>query len=447
MFHRSGVAAAGAAMALALSLWAAAGARDEHMVDAGLTEFRGVREARIEVANGVPRLSINGRRVLPIIFFFNTDVAAPRKAEYLARQVALAARAGVHIYSLPFRCPRTADGVTPNYAHSNGLLDAFIEADPQALFILRLYPGPNWSWQNWDDIIARDAAVFADGSKGNVSVASDFFGEPTSKDLAGLIRHYESSRYGKRIIGYHPGGPDSEMFHDSYREKGPDYSAANERGFRRWLSAKYRAETPLREAWGDAQVTFETAGIPRFAAGRFPMHGAGRDEVIQTFYALPEERDWVDFSAYSNDVMADKVVEWARLIKRETDGRKLSVFFYGYTFELPGSFSGHYRLQRILACPEVDALVAPYSYHERLAGGAGNFMSPVDTVTAHGKLWLNEDDTRTSVLDVTQVPADFTSSSVNARARDLEETTNILERNFAALLEHRAGTWWMDLTG
>jgi len=28
-------------------------------------------------------------------------------------------------------------------------------------------------------------------------------------------------------------------------------------------------------------------------------------------------------------------------------------------------------------------------------GGAGSFMSPIDSVIAHGKLWFNEDDTRT----------------------------------------------------
>jgi len=374
---------------------------------AGGADFEGVTEARVAVENGMPRLVLDGTPTPPFIFFYNTDVQNPKQEEYLRTQVGLAAKAGVHLYSLPFRTPMAADGVTPDWAYSSRLLDRFIEADPQALFILRLFPGPDWSWKEWKpwhETNLDHYARFADGSLGRVSIASDYLWEPSNAHLRQVISHYENSPYGKRILGWHPGAPDSELFHDDYRGKGPDYSPVNQARFRRWLADTYGTDAALRQAWGREDVSLAAAAVPDFEPGRFPMRGAGPEETVQVFYDLPGERDWVDFSAYSNDIVADRVKDWARLIKEVTGGRKLSVFFYGYTFELPGSFSGHYRLQRVLECPDVDVLVSPYSYLDRAIGGAGNFMTLVDTVTAHGKLWLNEDDTRTNLIDLSVSP-------------------------------------------
>jgi len=405
--------------------------------------FAGVSEARIDFEAGVPRLSLNGKPVPPIIFFFNTDIPGPKSEAYLEQQVRLAAEHGIHLYSLPLRCPRRPDGVTPNYEYSDSLLEKFITVDPEALFFLRVYPGPDPSWRAWRDIPEGEVASFADGSKGYVSIASDAFRRASDEDLAGVIRHFEHGPLGKRVFAYHPGGPEHEMFLDRYREKGPDYCAANQRRFRAWLRARYRTDEALREAWGRADITVDTASVPRSEPGRFPMHGG--PGPVRVFYDLPRQQDWVDFSDYSNDLVAEQIIHWAKLVKAETSGRKLTAFFYGYTFELPGSFSGHYRLGRVLACPEVDILAGPCSYVDRPVGGAGGFMSLVDTVTAHGKLWINEDDSRTSLMNVSDMPPGWEAFNLPIMARDLHETVNILERNFASVLARRAGTWWMDL--
>jgi len=412
--------------------------------DRAVAGFEGVEQARIDRQGGMPRLLVNDKPVVPLVFFHNTDIPGPKSARYLTEQVTLAAEHGVHIYSLPFRHHRAADGVTPDYERSNRLLDAFIEADPQAVFILRVYPGPDWSWKEWKTIPDTEFEVFADGTRSKMlSIASEWAWGPSDEDLARMIRHYEASEYGKRILCYQPGGPSHEMFPLYYREKGPDYSQASRRGFCGWLKARYGTDAALRTAWGRPDVSFATAAVPRFEPGRFPMHGVRGDQTAQVFYDLPGDQDWVDYSTFISDITAERIVDWAKLVKRETGHRKLTCFFYGYTFELPGSFSGHYRLRRVLACPEVDMLASPYSYRERFAGGAGNFMSLVDTVTAHGKLWMNEDDTRTDLIDMSQVPESFALFS--RKAQDRHETLNILERNFGQLLVHRAGTWWMDL--
>ncbi len=400
--------------------------------------------ASVEVANGMPRLCLNGRPTPPLIFFFNTDVGGDQRQGYLVRQVAEAAKAGIHLYSLPLRVPREADGVSADYAYPKRLLDRFIAVDPQAMFLVRVYPGIDQNWRTWKQLPDGEVATFADGTKGCISFASEFFRHSSDEDLIGMIRALENSPYGDRIFAYHPGGPNHENFHDSYREKGPDYCAANQRAFRQWLRGRYSTDEALRKAWARADVSLATATIPAFEPGRFPMHGG----VVPTavFYDLPREQDWVDFSAFSEDLVADRVIEWSKIVKRETGGRRLSASFYGYTMELPGSFSGHYALQRVLACPELDILAGPCSYVDRTPGDAGSFMSLVDTITAHGKLWFNEDDTRTNLIKPEDVPGWSLEGPLLSPITDtLAGTAWVLDRNLAAVLVHRAGTWWMDL--
>jgi beta-galactosidase len=404
-----------------------------------------VQTVEIRTVNGMSLLVVSGHPTPPIVFFHNTDIPGEPSDRYLREQVALARDAGVHIYSLPLRNPRLPDGLTPNYAYSDSLMDRFIEVDPEALFILRVYPGPNWSWREVrEKTIPEDEYVrFAGGESPGLSIASEWFARASGDDLAQLVQHYESSTYARRILAWQPGGPYHEMFLADYRQSGPDYSEANHRAFRTWLRDRYGTDGALQEAWSRDGVTLETAPIPEPDAGRFPMRMGAGGTPIQVFYNLPAEQDWVDFSEYMSDITADRILEWARIVKEQTNGRRLSAFFYGYTFELPGSLAGHYRLRRVLECPDVDILASPYSYADRLVGGAGNFMGPVDSVALHGKLWFNEDDTRTSLIDTESLPEHF--ALFDKRCADLHETTSVLERNFAAILTHRAGTWWMDL--
>ncbi|NPV47061.1 MAG: hypothetical protein HPY69_08875 [Armatimonadetes bacterium] len=404
----------------------------------------GVTEARVEASNGVPRLLLDGQVTVPFIFFYNTDIGGPER-EYLLRgqmEVAMAGRC--HIYSLPLRVPRLPGTNDPNFAWPEGLLDRFIAIDPEALFLVRIYPGPDRGWKLWADVSPGELATYADGSTGNMSLASTVYLHHFEADLRAIVRHFESSPYGPRIIAYQPGGPEHEMFGDQYREKGPDVSPANTARFRRWLAARYGSDAALQAAWHQPAVTLATAEIPRPEPGRFPMRGD--DRPMQVFYDLPGQRNWVDFSDYSNDLAAECIMDWARAIKEESGRRKLSAFFYGYTMELPGSFSGHYAVQRVLDCPDVDILAGPWSYMDRRGESPTSFMSLVDTIAAHGKLWFSEDDSRTNLLERQYLGEGWeTGFNGPITTADLDETLTVIQRNWTAIQTHRAGTWWMDL--
>lgn len=409
-------------------------------------EFTGVREAKLDFVNGTPRLLLDGKPTPPLIYFHNTGIRDERSKKTLREQVALARDAGIHIYSMPLHCNRKADGTTLDFSRPDAILDRFIAVDPNALFIPRLYPGPNWSWKAWREktIPEGEFVRFKSGGSKTMSIASELFRDGSNRELAELVRRYESSKYGKRIIAWHPGGPrSSEMFLIGYRKSGPDYSEANQGGFRAWLKKKYKTDKALASAWGRKDITLATAVIPDFEPKRFPVGGRTPATRVRAFYDLPREQAWVDYSTYTTDITVERIVDWARIIRKESGGRRLAMFFYGYTFELPSSIAGHYGLGKVLACEDVHLLCSPYSYQDRKVGGAGNFMCPIDSIAARRKLWITEDDTRTSLLDLKNLNEHFAWNKHDCK--DLPETLNVLDRNLGSNLIHRGGTWWMDL--
>lgn len=413
----------------------------------------GISEARIDFLDGMPRLLINNDPVLPVVFFFNTAGGCDSGQVNLAPQVELAARNGFHIYSMPFiNWPWIGDG--DDFSASDHTLDRFIEVDPQAMFILRIWVEPPHNWSGWKDAPQNERILYADGTRSLPSVASEYYWKKFEQSLRRLISRYEYSSYGKKILAYHVGGQNTtEWFHEGYREKGPDYSEVNQRRFRKWLGDKYVSDEALAMAWGDASLKLEEATIPQIAPGSFPIGSVtakGKEDVL-TFFMPPGDGNWIDFSEYNSDIIADRIIASAKTIKEVTQGRKLAVAFYGYTFELCASFSGHDAMHRILRCPEIDVLAAPLSYQPRkgrLAGGMSAAMTAIDSVAAHGKLWINENDTRTHL-----VAADYEIPSwmplelygIDKGTKTPEETLGILERDFALLVVHRVGTWWMDV--
>lgn len=429
-----------AAVLLALLIAALRGAI--HAAEAP-PSFAGVEEACVDFAEGVPKLVVNGEDTIPFMFFPNTDLPFDYSERFHREQVDLAAEYGVRLYSFPCRIG-WEDG-EPDYSKAFDRFQLVVERDPKALILPRMFIGPESHWPVWEDLLDTEVMTYSDGSKGPISIASEYFWAYSNKYFAQAIQTLEASPYGKHIIGYHPGGPDSEMFMRSYRSKGPDYSTANQKGFQAYLRGKYATGEALAQAWARPGLTFAEAAVPDFEPGRFPMHSnLDRGDPIRVFYRQPEEQDWIDYSEYASAITADRIIDWARLIKEETDGKKLAAFFYGYTIELCGSFSGHYALKRVLECEDVDILASPISYYGRLGGDPGAYMSLVDTITAHGKLWMNEDDTRTSVVKPEHIRVNLPQGK---RAKTLDETVGVLSRNLGAALTHRAGTWWMDLIG
>jgi hypothetical protein len=393
--------------------------------------------AEVVARNGVPVMEIGGEAVKPHIFFFNTEVEESR--HNLAPQVRLARDAGVHIYSFPLPWPWEGD----DFSEGEALLQAFVDVDPDALFVprMRCEGSPEW-------LAAHPEACvrYADGSRAPMSsMASDDWWAALSEAYPRALRHYEQSAFGDRIIAYHPAGQNSnEWFHYEYWLRGPDYSDANVRRFRAFLAERYGDDGAFCAAWGRDDASLETASIPGPYEREACREGApGRP--FRAFLEPPSEQDRRDFYDYTNAVMAERVLGIARMVKEATERRKLVVLFYGYFHEMHAVEAGHYAMEAVLRAPDVDILSSPLGYMHRMPGGPGDFMTAVDSVALHGKLWVVENDYRTHSLKYDELPEWMTEDGLGPQAPDRAATIGVMRREYGAMLAHRCGTWWMDL--
>jgi hypothetical protein len=219
-----------------------------------------------------------------------------------------------------------------------------------------------------------------------------------------------------------------------------DYSEPMRPAFRQWLTRRYGDDSGLRAAWGDANAMIAAAEVPSAAEQLENRNGTFRD--------AKREARTIDYFRCLADLSADAVIDFCRTVKQAAGPDKLAGAFYGYLMELAwnGGFfaeradsiyttyqrSGHIGLRRVLAAPEVDFLVSPYSYGFRGIGGDGPSMVPAESARLHGKLVLIEDDTRTHIG----------TDHNYGQATDLAKSIAILRRNFAQAMTRGQGMWW-----
>ena len=361
-----------------------------------------------------------------------TIYGADRASAY-ENQVRLAAGAGVHIHSFGIDMPWPQPGEKPDWTGVDLMMETTLRCDPQALLLPRFGCAPPewWLEQHPDDVMR-----FSDGKTGSMCMASEAWLKECVAQIRALVRHCEEE-YGDHMLGYHPCGQHTgEWFYErSWEPVLSDFAPAMSAGFRQWVGARYGTEAALREAWADPAVTLDQVAVPSAEEQLATKLGFFRDPKA--------ERKVIDYLEYKQLAMEQPLEAMARAIKEETGGKKLVCFFYGYLFDMHGipmgpQGSGHLAMARMLRCPDVDILTSPISYNDRELGGAGMFMSAVDSVRTAGKLWLNEDDTRTYLTK---------SEDGFGRVETPQGTFWVHDRNFAQLLPRRLACWYMDLGG
>jgi hypothetical protein len=160
------------------------------------------------------------------------------------------------------------------------------------------------------------------------------------------------------------------------------------------------------------------------------------------------ERPVIDYLRNLADLSAEVVIDFCRTAKEASGGNALAGAFFGYLTEISWNDaffgaehvesswstyqrSGHLGLRTILASPEVDFIVSPYSYPFRGIGGDGLPMPPSEALRRSGKLYIFEEDSRM-----------HNRFDPEGRNYAFEHATAIHQRNFAQVLTHGLGIWW-----
>jgi len=352
-------------------------------------------------------------------------------------QIKLAAGAGVDLVSYEVNLPWPAPGEPENWTAVDEATEYILRANPKALLLVRINSyTPQWWKEKYPDDLMKydDGKDHPMGYYGNLeSVTSVHYQEGVAEQLRLLIEHMES-KYNDHMAGYHPSGQNAaEWFYfECWAGLMNGYAKCDLIAWRAWLKKTYGNVESLRTAWDDPTASFDTAAVPSGPSRRAAPYGTFRDPI--------KERPILDFIHFQQETMADIVCKLAEVTRKATKGRKLVLFFFGYVYEWgsmatgPGA-SGHFGLRRALSNPNIDMLCGPISYSDRGVGGNALCMSAAESIALAGKMWLNEDDTRTYLAKNPDFPG----------GRTFEESLGVLTRNTSQEAFRNLATWWMDL--
>lgn len=313
-----------------------------------------------------------------------------------------------------------------------------IERDPEALFLPRVYLSPPWWWLEAHPDEATQLQWLNESTTHPykyASFTSTLWIEEASEFLRQYIRHLNSVSYGKKIIGFTLFNGSGGEWVYSFEPFFFDYSNPNLKAYRQWLRERYTTVETLRKTWGAPTAEFDTATIPTPKDKTQAYDFEFRDPI-----QAQRITDYMRFHSISVTAAIDKL---AKVVKEETDGKKLVFTAYGYICagghrDPKFQESGHMDFDGYIQSPYVDCPFSVHSYWHRAAGGVTITVQPVDSASLYGKMPFLEDDTRS------HLSADNALNREEGRTHNLQETLNVLKRDFAYYLSKNAGYWYMD---
>lgn len=403
----------------------------------------------VEIYNGIPTLMIDGQPTAAY-FYQRPDLDAYLQTDAESRMVNsglnLYVTYGGNLYKGGCDIIWLEDG-SIDYAAFDAVIYDTLAANEDALVMVNIGMfAPGWWLEQNPDHRAQAHNGSSYIALDDVSLASEKFRLEAGQVLRQLIAHMKEQNYYNRVFGLKiSGGQSYEWMHlGTGADQGPDYSAASQEGFRTYLKNKYGTDAALQAAWGNHQVTLETAAAPgweeRCASSNVYM---GQGSSLS--------RNMVDWNLWLGEASADSFLYYCQIAKEETDGKIIVGGYNGYlwtsnTHDSQGK--AHTAMDRVLDSPYVDWIASPIAYSERLLGQSSAYMALLDTVQAHGKLYVAEQDNRTCLSDsYAGVSWDADWDYKIGQARTMADTIYQQKRDFANALVNGAGLWQFDMYG
>ncbi|HEY0866972.1 MAG TPA: hypothetical protein VGE01_06330, partial [Fimbriimonas sp.] len=397
-------------------------------------EVRAPKRAPIEIPvdapqvvlrEGVPTL-VRNHRVYPPLFFFGSP-SDERRAKTVLEEMALAAEAGVHLHAFLIDFPIDPTQVDATVALAAYLVAKAVEVDPEAQVMFRVALTAPRGWENrFPDARFKDSS----GHLAEPSVCDDQFWRVAEECLEAFVRRIRLLDLKDNILGLHLERGEWFIAHNA----GYDTSNAAKLKFRDWARTRYlNDEVTLRASWFDGNIRFDSIVVPDY----MPEGEEGERFVRSS----RKQRRYVDYHLFLSDATVARISDLAYAAKKASDGYFLIGVSYGYTFEWSHPSSGHLSLGKLLRSPEIDFIAGPPSYRSREPGGTSPFPCPIDSFALNGKLYISEEDFKTS-LSQGHEPDEFNPPLKTPQALD-----SVHWRGVGAALAHYAGVSWMDLWG
>ena len=405
----------------------------------------------VEVYNGIPTLMIDGQPTASH-FYLRPDLNAYLQTDAESR----IAESGLELY-VTYGGNLYKGGCNPiwledgsiDYAAFDAVIYDTLAANDDALVMVNIGMfAPQWWLEQNPDHRAQAHNGSSYIALDDVSLASEKFRQEAGQVLRLLLAHMKEQNYYNRVFGLKiSGGQSYEWMHlGTGADQGPDYSAASQEGFKTYLKNKYGTDAALQAAWGNNTVTLATAAAPSWEEKCAYSNVFVGDVETGSF-----SRNIVDWNLWLGEASADSFLYYCQIAKEETDDQIIIGGYNGYlwtsnTHDSQGK--AHTAMDRVLDSEYVDWIASPIAYSERLIGQSSAYMALLDTVQAHGKLYIAEQDNRTCLSDsYAGVSWDADWDYKIGQARTMADTIYQQKRDFANALVNGAGLWQYDMYG
>jgi len=262
------------------------------------------------------------------------------------------------------------------------------------------------------------------------SFASKKWADFADSYLKQLVEIIHALPEGKHVIGFHVCGGIHGEWHEWSTKYNPDNGKTMTKAFISWLKKKYKTDEALRKEWNNESIDFDHVIIPGIKERKQPGLGIFRNPETQ--------RNVIDYYECQHEVKIKTIQRLCKTVKQTWPDDCIVGLFYGYFFNIFGRNAafGHLRLDSMLNCPYIDYMAGPQSYNtfSREMGGSGQSRSISDALRLHGKLFLDENDTKSSLLRHSDRGVDSL----------IKADIAIVRRNIAQPFTHGTGSWFYD---
>lgn len=292
---------------------------------------------------------------------------------------------------------------------------------------------PSWWAERHPEELCRDER----GAPQRESFASERWRADAAQALRALMEHIDRSVWKECVIGYHIACGSTEEWtfhHPTDAEYRMDFSEPNRRAFIRWLRDKYRSVDRLNEAWRTRMTCFDEATFPTLLERCYGLNGALRNAEL--------EMKAIDFWLFTSWLFADTIAMLCRTVKEYSGGNLLTGAFYGYIGYMYRPEKGHFAVEDLLRCPDVDFLASTV------------FAGPANSLNLHDKLFFQEGDVRTCLtrpirdtLPQCDPGNGYFDRPVWQPLPSMEASLSRLKSVCARVLTGPMGVWWFDMWG
>lgn len=375
---------------------------------------KSIATSRVATENGVVRLKVNDETISPIMYLRPSETVY-----YNYATMSEFKNTGIDLYSTYNGFLDGADGATIWTAEDTIDYDAFdleiyktLDLNPNAMVMVNMnLDAPDW----WMEANPDECIKLEDGTVLNqVSFASTKYREEAAEVVKQLVQHMVNASYKHRVVGVK-------------LSAGRTYE---------WMNFKQSDDGYIYTMdYSEPMVTAFGGTLPAISI---------RSDLSDGVLLDPSEKsEVIKYNELLSQCVTDSVLAYAKAVK-DVNANWVVGAYNGYLWNessAAGIGSIHTTVEQILNSSYIDYLSSPVNYSERIDGYATEYMAASESIAAHGKLYILEQDNRTAFGYV------YSNPDAEGATYTAEDSVKQLTRDTAFDLVSGNGLWYFDMQG